>query len=218
MNQSSISVRPLTVEDLGQVSSIHILAFDDRAFSRMGEETVRRYYNWLLLGPHKALALGAYKADQLIGFCFSGVFHHALSGFLKKNRYFLIRYVLFHPWLLFNPLILNRVKLALRFLYYRLRPQARKISNPSSEPQGKYFSILAIATHPEHWGSGVGRLLMQHSEEFALQLNFSTIRLAVDTTNTRAIEFYERQGWKKELVNNEWKGLMVKSLTSTTAT
>jgi hypothetical protein len=93
--------RPLVEKDLPAISAIHLAAFPKSALSRLGKGAVRRYYYWLLTGPHPdSFTIGAWQGEQLAGFCFGGKFRGALSGFLRKNRAYLAWRVLTHPWLI----------------------------------------------------------------------------------------------------------------------
>lgn len=64
---------------------------------------------------------------------------------------------------------------------------------PSSEKG--WGEILSIYAHPDHWGRGHGRALLEAAEGHLREEGFDRALLWVLDTNTRAREFYERQGW-----------------------
>lgn len=64
---------------------------------------------------------------------------------------------------------------------------------PSSE-EG-WGEILSIYAHPDHWGRGHGRALLEAGERHLRGEGFERVLLWVLDANTRAREFYERQGW-----------------------
>jgi GNAT superfamily N-acetyltransferase len=60
--------------------------------------------------------------------------------------------------------------------------------------------ISVIATTEEAEGSGVGRALLEHAEEWARQRGHTLLTLNVFARNTRARRFYERAGWEPEML------------------
>lgn len=56
--------------------------------------------------------------------------------------------------------------------------------------------LYAIYVLPDHWGSGVGRALMQAGEERLRELGHQHAILWVLEDNPRARRFYEAAGWR----------------------
>lgn len=221
--REAVQVSLLTTADLPNSARIHRDAFRESALSRMGLEAIRRYYAWLLTGPHQCVALGAWKEGVLVGFCFGGTFYGALSGFVRANRVFLLRKVLWRPWLLADPLFRERIRAGLRILRVSLIAQkpkpemtarAQTVALPS--PGIRSFGILSIGVHPRYQGRGVGRRLMEEAERIAAASGFQQMDLSVHPANLQAVRFYENQGWEKEVWDGEWRGEMRKKLTGPT--
>jgi len=208
-NMKTVLIRAIEFNDLTKVAQVHIRAFPESAITALGSEAARRYYEWQLTGPHDCAALGAFIDDTLLGFCFCGVFHGALSGFLRKNRNYLMLRVLTHPWLAVNPLFQDRIVQSARILMRRRKAPASG-ALPKISPDS--FGILSIAVDPQQWGYGVGKQLMQQAEQIGLTRKFSEMTLTVSPQNTRAIAFYEGMGWTKSIQNGRWQGTMSKSL------
>ena len=202
-------IQPIGEADLFQVATIHRAAFTDSALTKLGQTAVCRYYEWQLTGPHELTALGAYIDRQMIGFCFGGVFQGALSGFLEKNKRFLIGRVLTQPWLLLNPIFRDRVQSGTKRLRNSVK-RARPLLQP--RPSSTCFGILSLALDPGYQGLGVGRLLMTRAEEAAQRMNYSEMLLTVQPQNKQAVAFYERLQWQKVARNGEWSGEMRKAL------
>jgi len=55
--------------------------------------------------------------------------------------------------------------------------------------------IHRLATHPQLWGTGVGKALMDFAEDFAREKNYESIRLDTFSLNTRNQAFYEVRGY-----------------------
>jgi ribosomal protein S18 acetylase RimI-like enzyme len=209
----AVQVRTLEPADLPRVSEIHLAAFPESALTMLGAEAVRRYYEWLLTGPHECFALGASVKTDIMGFYFAGVFRGAMSGFLRRNRAFLTGRILSRPWLSMNPLIRQRAAMGLRILRRFGRQQAGtpSVAAPSAKPES-LFGILAIAVHPESHGQGIGRALMDEAERTARRRDFKEMQLTVEMSNHQAISFYEGLSWEKILDQGAWHGEMRKSL------
>jgi len=205
---SEVTIRKLQFNDLQEVTCIHLAAFPISALSQLGEESVLRYYQWLLQGPHNAITLGVYCEGSLAGFCFAGRFQGALSGFLRKNIGFLIWQVLSHPWLLANSLFLKRMNLARAVLLRWFVPVM-----PSPPLLKNSFGILSIAVNPKLLGNGYGRRLMLEVKKIAVERGFANMHLTVSVDNYQAITFYEKLGWHKLLASDGvWHGIMMEHL------
>jgi ribosomal protein S18 acetylase RimI-like enzyme len=65
---------------------------------------------------------------------------------------------------------------------------------PGTDPDtdGELYAIYVL---PEHWGSGVGRALMEAGEERLRELGHQHAILWVLEDNPRARRFYEAAGW-----------------------
>ncbi|HEY2949056.1 MAG TPA: GNAT family N-acetyltransferase [Micromonosporaceae bacterium] len=58
----------------------------------------------------------------------------------------------------------------------------------------RFGELLAIYVHPDHWGTGVGRALMETALAELATRGWTEIRLWVLEDNARARRFYERFG------------------------
>ena len=205
-------IRPLTTVYLPVLATVHQTAFPDSAISRLGSEATRRYYDWLLTGPHpEAFRVGLFIEDELIGYCFGGHFNGAVSGYLQRNRTFLFWQIATHPWLIFNPLFRERLQQGIRLFRFLRQPPSPPVIHWSELVQ-PYFGILAIATHRDWQGQGVGKQLMAVAETEARARQCRHMRLSVHPSNDRAIRFYESLAWQKEIQNGQWGGVMFKKL------
>lgn len=213
MNESyQWDVRSLELKDLPRIAQLHQRAFPESALTRLGLEPVKRYYAWLLTGPHESISIGVFNDQNfLIGFCFAGIFHGALSGYLAHNRKFLTYRLLTHPWLVFNPIVIDRLKIALGiFRKRRIGPPGVKIDEVTQKQQS--YGVLSIATDPSSQGSGIGRQLMEVVEHQAMTEGFRQLHLTVHPNNTKAVSFYQKCGWQKSMNAEPWEGRMEKHL------
>jgi len=210
----SVEIHDLSSDDLEAVTRIHLRAFPFSALTFLGFEAVRRYYDWLLNGPHDAATYGVFRDDLLLGFCFCGKFNGALSGFVKKNKQFLVMRVILRPWLWFTREFRRRIRIGLKALFRR---PAAPTTNSESAAIQLSFGILAIAVSPKSQRTGAGKRLMEKAENIARKKGFEKMNLSSAEANLHAIVFYERLGWQRVMEDGTWKGRMTKTLSRKTA-
>jgi ribosomal protein S18 acetylase RimI-like enzyme len=68
------------------------------------------------------------------------------------------------------------------------------LNAPEAERDEYYISNVGVL--PEYRGRGLGRQIMGFAEERARAADLGKCSLAVDETNSGAIRFYERLGYK----------------------
>jgi ribosomal protein S18 acetylase RimI-like enzyme len=195
-------VRDLGPSDLRSISQIHMAAFDQSALSKLGLRAVCLYYRWQLEGPHDVDAVGIVAGEELVGYGIGGVFRGAMSGYLRKNRRFLIGRALRHPSVLFGHSALARVRTAFK----RRSGGGRPPAGPRS------FGVLAVATLPSQQHAGVGALVMSALESKARERGFGHMHLSVQPSNLQAVRFYEELGWSRVAPGSAWRGVMEKSV------
>ena len=68
---------------------------------------------------------------------------------------------------------------------------------PSRDPDAVFDvgEIPAIYVHPDHWGEGIGRSLVQLAVDSLEEAGFESATLWVLDLNARARKFYEADGW-----------------------
>lgn len=211
MSTIPLVIRTLLEDDLTQVARVHVIAFPGSALTCLGAGAVERYYRWLLLGPHQALCIGAFTEGTLAGYCFGGKFRGATSGFLQRNRWYLIGLVLTHPWLALSPFFHLRLQEGLHGLLHARRYTEATIEERRRKKNS--FSLLAIATDPGMQNKGIGGALMARAEAYALEQGYQEMGLSVHTVNTTALGFYTSLGWQSKLKDGETT-IMIKILDS----
>lgn len=206
---SAVEIRALQASDLPAVADLHMRAFPGAALTALGREAVLRYYTWQFEGPHDLYATVALVDGRIAGFNFAGHFRHPLTGFMRRNRGYLIVSTLRRPWLLANPLFRDRLKLGL----YKFRPRRRRHLSPNGNGAQRRFGVLSIAVDPGFQGRGVGQALMDDAEREARRRGMARIGLTVRLDNAQAIRFYERAGWSRlPGPSGQWTGTMQKEL------
>jgi len=190
-NQSlvDIQLKQLKQDDCISAARIHLAAFPNSSLTKLGVEAVKRYYLQQMVPTNDCIAVGAYDNGQMIGYIFAGIFHGVLTGFVNNNRWFLVTRVLFHPWLVLNPMFREAIKLALS------KFKQKKSSHIKTNMKKPDFVVLSIAVDPKVQQKGIGQLLMDYAEHEAIKRGFKRMVLTVNPLNKKAINFYEKNMW-----------------------
>lgn len=62
---------------------------------------------------------------------------------------------------------------------------------------GNNLYVHRLATHPDFWGQGYARKMMDFAEDFAKTENFTSMRLDTFSQNKRNQKFYEARGYQR---------------------
>ena len=206
----TILVRDVEEADLFDVAALHIQAFPDSVLGDLGVEAVRRNYLWQLTGPHDLAALVALDGPRTAGYLFGGVFRGSTIGFVKSERWFLLRRVARHPTVLLRGVGRRRITLAVRLLFRR-SPSAQA-EDLASVPR-RSFGVLAIAVDPSAQGRGIGGALMSETRRRAVEGGFESMPRTGHPTHTSAEAFYRSLGWvPSDGPDGSWSGQMTLAL------
>jgi ribosomal protein S18 acetylase RimI-like enzyme len=196
-------IREITAQDLAPIAVVHQAAFPESALTGLGRRAIKRYYHWLLTGPHPLIIAQAAEVNgNLTGFIFAGKFQGATTGFVSRNRFFLAFCVLTHLGLLRKPIFRHRLRTGLILLGHKLFKKTLPSPNVADNLELAkvialpYCSILAIAVDPNQQRTGSGWMLMQHAEKVAWEKNYPQTLLTVHENNGPATQFYQRHGYR----------------------
>ena len=83
---------------------------------------------------------------------------------------------------------------------FLLREHNKVIGSVMVGYDGHRGSVYYLAVHPDFQKKELGRMLMEHSESYLLELGCPKLNLMVRSSNLPVIEFYERLGYEKNEV------------------
>lgn len=199
-------------DQLEQVSKIHISAFGDSFLSQVGFGAVRKYYKWLMSPPNECHAIGVFRGEELLGFCYAGVFRNAEYFFIKENAYFLFKQVLKKPSLWFSKSLWKRLGTSLLAFANHFKPKSLEKSHELEIERKKRYGILSIAVDASSRQLGIGFMLESEAERIAQVKGHSRMVLSVHPNNQNAISFYKKLGWCELYIDpsRPWQGYMEK--------
>ena len=83
-DRSSCTYRDLALDDVNELGSVHMLAFDRSVLASFGIEVMRKYYRWLLSSPGSVSSVGAFINGELVGLAILSN-SYRLRSFLKQE-------------------------------------------------------------------------------------------------------------------------------------
>lgn len=194
-------MRTLEDADLPAVAAVHIASFPGSLLTNLGPTVVARYYQWQLSPHNDAHSTALFEGGELVGFAIGGRFHDSVNGFYLANRRLIAAAVMRHPRILLSGLFWDRWSM-LSNSFKRARRRRRRAGQPPRPKDVERelmkrteYTVLSVATHPDHRRKGVGRRLLAEQEAIARQLGFKAMRLSVHADNRDAVAFYLADGW-----------------------
>jgi ribosomal protein S18 acetylase RimI-like enzyme len=186
----------MTLADLSDVSSIHLICFSYNRSTLLGKRFVLAEYRWFLkYFPELAWV---YENDFKIAGFIVGATSEYWTKLLNELWLMVIQALLFHPWLVFNRSIWTGVGVYIKDqLINKLIGRKPKKKPDISPPHEKSFSLASIAVDPEMRGYGIASHLIRAFENQAIALGGTKLRLSVFNDNLSASTVYEKAGWKK---------------------
>lgn len=194
-------IRSGNTPDLDQIVAIHKQAFSNTFGSKLGKSYLRAFYAWFFT-ESSALCLVATAERGIVGYvagCLSAqTYYEQFYGVRQKAlRWAALRGVLENPLALAYchralPMILPIFTKAFRRLHSQQRTRAQ---DPPAGPEA-YALLNVIAVHPSVLGTPVATTLLHSFVEAVRKADVACIRLSVNKHNSRAIRFYEREGWR----------------------
>lgn len=186
--RGTLTVRRAEEGDVPVIVVVHLAAFRGYMNTMLGRPYLRSFYRWFM-SVKQGCVLVAVREGRV-----AGVVAGAEVGYsAQMNRDLLwtgIRGIALHPRVWVHPRLRRNLRARLALLGRRSVTDAE-----GEEPQGKGFSLVAIAVAPELRGMGAGKELVEAFEAEARNRDADYVRLSVYDTNDAARHVYERQGW-----------------------
>lgn len=76
------------------------------------------------------------------------------------------------------------------------------------EGRGQRAEVIEIAVDPDWQRHGLGRLLLDHAENYAKERGCAKIRLWVGSENERAIRIYHKRGYRETARYERWTKML----------
>lgn len=179
-------VRPMTVEDLDVVATIHADHFPRNVAVRFGRRFVSAYLRLFVEGPH-AVAFVATRGGEVSGYLVGVTSTAGHRPFVRARTAGLLRAA--GPRLLANAAFLARV------LFRRVRHRLARTPAQAPPPPGPIAVLSHVAVSSACRQSGLGSRLVTTFETAARASGARTGALATVDGEDGAGDFYVDHGW-----------------------
>lgn len=176
-------IRKATSKDINGIVDVHCSAFKGFFLTELGTRFLQLYYS-SYFKESSAVLLVAEKDGEVVGFSSATSLSSGFNTRLVKMDF--LRYALRGCVIaLTKPKAL--VNLSMNWNH----------RDPSIVDKGDYAELMSIAVSPDTQGSGIGKLLIQKTEEEVKNLNANRFSLTTDYYNNEStIAFYRKCGYE----------------------
>lgn len=176
-------IRKATLEDIKGIVNVHCSAFNGFFLTELGSSFLQLYYSSYFKEP-TAVLLVAENDGEIVGLSSATSLSAGFNTRLVKKDF--LRYALRGCMIvLTKPKAL--VNLAKNWSH----------RDPSVVDNGDYAELMSIAVSPNAQGGGIGKLLIQKTEEVVKNLSANRFSLTTDYYNNEStIAFYKRCGYE----------------------
>lgn len=176
-------IRKATSNDIKGIVDVHCSAFKGFFLTELGSNFLQVYYSSYFREP-TAVLLVAEKDGEVIGFASATSLSAGFNTRLVRKN--VLRYALRGCVIAFTK------PQALVNLYKNWSHR-----DPSIVDDGDYAELMSIAVSPNAQGGGIGKQLIQKTEEVVLSLKAERFSLTTDYYNNEATyAFYKKCGYK----------------------
>jgi ribosomal protein S18 acetylase RimI-like enzyme len=179
-------MRPFIVENLAKINpdelmDCHEKSFPDSHYNKFGKKFLLKSLSWYISDQNQRKMIIIKHEDRIGGFL-------TMKDGWDTQSFFLF---------MLRPLILAAICHPYRFIKYILIPQIKSIVSKDSiyQPQNG-LELVSIGVLPELQGGGIGSQLASEFESIAKSKEYSAVFLSVKTGNTKAVNFYKKNGWE----------------------
>ena len=198
-----VEVRAMATNDLVEVASLHRLIFSDYFLTHMGQSFLKYFYREFIDQPGSYAFVAIYN-NRIIG-CIAGTTNSAIhyNRFYRRNFSTLAliaaKRFLLDSYIRNNSLVrLSHIKVALHSLFSRVFGQP--VISTGGASSNIDARLLSIGVASELRRKGVANKLVDRFCKQLLQDGIELVGLSVKSNNDRAITFYEKTGWQRELI------------------
>lgn len=169
--------------DIEAVIKVHNSAFKGFFLTELGYNFLKLYYDSVAKAPDGIL-IGAYRDDELIGFCAACSECSGFNARLIKDNF--IKFGI----------------ISLKLLLTRPRALIRLTKNLTKrgpvEDDGHYAELMSIAVDKATQNTGAGKAMMDCLEKALKQRKVTSLSLTTDKfNNENALNFYKKRGFRQ---------------------
>ena len=205
------SIEPLALEHVDHLAQAHCDCFPDFFLTSLGPEFVSFFYRCMARHAPCFAVVAVEPSGRVAGFAAGARSGDDLKHYIYRNHFLFVAWTLAKQFVL-EPKVrqflfsrLGQLNKAFRLVLRRSPPAPTPRANNITDPDEKTkvlahlasaASLMSMGVRPEHRGTGLAERLILAFEEQALLREITCIELSTFKTNSRAIAFYEKVGYK----------------------
>lgn len=178
----AIYTKLIPTEDIEAVIKVHNSAFKGFFLTGLGSDFLKIYYISVAKAPDGIL-IGAYRDNELIGFCAACTMSAGFNSRLIKDN------------------ILNFSRIGLMLLFTKSKALLRLAKNLTKKgsvtDKGDYAELMSIAVDKKIQNIGAGKAMIDYLEETLRRRGIMRLSLTTDHDDNEAtLAFYTKRGFK----------------------
>lgn len=197
--ENKIEVRAMNLSDVAGVAEVHQKAFPNYFLTKLGLDVLQAFYSEFII-QSVGFASVALEQGKPIGFVVGTISSSELyDRFYKKNFLLVARNVV--RCLITDSFIRQHFRSRLLHVQKAIMAKLMRTqkSTTKSGPSRVQARLLSIGITSEARGTGSAEKMTKHFLQQLQKASIKEVGLSVFRDNIRAISFYEKTGWKREL-------------------
>ena len=183
-----MTIKPITQKEINEVVRVHNSAFQNFFLTSLGPKFLNLYYS-SFLKSNQGIMAGAYLDDKLIGFAATCKKSSGFNSSLIKEN--LLKFSFVSLGLMFT-----RPKALIRLLKNFTKRDNIEVDGIVDE--GQYAELMSIAVSKDVQNTGVGKQLVEYTENKLREEGISSLSLTTDQKeNENTLAFYKKRGFEK---------------------
>jgi len=187
METAQFAIAPIDARNLDDVVSIHCAAFPQQRHVMLGRDYVRAFINWFAHAEFGIALVAIDSPGRVLGYVVGAPIGYRTRLMRKVWRSALLG-VVTRPRLAFSHSLWKTTFQRLK------RAKSRRIAAGLLTPPVMHLSVIGVTDAARR--HGVGFRLIQAFEHRARDAGAKSLQLSVNRSNSGAIRFYERAGWR----------------------
>lgn len=206
VSDQGVSVRRMVRSDVPTVVNIHKKLFPDYLSTKLGGRFLRTFYREFVvsadgMGFVAVSGLSVSHAGTIVGFLVGCPDDGRFYGALFRNNVFQIAAVVI--WKLFSRNVRPIVWARRGLVPNSIRFAARRPTRPSSTSKEPIARLILVGVIKEFQGGPAASALVQSFLEELRQHKVREVGLTTYLSNSRAIAYYEKSGWRRGIPTGE---------------
>lgn len=204
------TVVPIQAGHVSGLVEAHKTCFEGYFLTSLGTDFLHLYYKNYLDSDYGFGVVAVDEQSEVVAFAVGVTELDSLDALLVRRHLPKVAWILATRWLQDAGVRANVAQRMPRFgrIVQRVTSTLRTgKQSANTVPVQPFVTLASIGVVPGHRGSGVVYELLGEFENEVLKRNYREIRASTSISNSRAVAFYNKSGWKAQSVVEELDGI-----------